>query len=78
MVIDSSSLMAIVLVERDAYVYAEAISQASADQAEIYIPASVLVEAGIIAEQRNRNEQLDTLLGSLKFESYRWIVPSPN
>ena len=69
--IDSSSLMAIVLSEPDAYIYADAIAQSAESQTRLYIPASVLVEAGIVAEQLDRNKELDILLDSLQLE----IVP---
>ena len=68
MVIDSSSLMAIVLAEPDAYVYAEIIIQAVENQTRLYVPASVLVEAGIAAEQRNSGEILDAWLDRLQPE----------
>lgn len=71
MVIDSSSLMAIALAEPDAYIYADAIAQAAESPTRLYVPASVLVEAGIVAEQRDRNRQLDILLDSLQLE----VVP---
>jgi ribonuclease VapC len=70
-VIDTSALMAIVLVEPDAYIYADAIAIAAESQMMLHVPASVLVEAGIVAEQLYRNEQLDVLLNSLQPE----IVP---
>src|SRR3954452_11484022 len=57
--------MAIVLAEPDAYVYAEIIIQAVENQTRLYVPASVLVEAGIAAEQRNSGEILDAWLDSL-------------
>lgn len=63
--------MAIVLVEPDAYIYADAIAITAESQITLYVPASVLVEAGIVAEQLYRNEQLDVLLNSLQPE----IVP---
>ena len=63
--------MAIVLSEPDAYVYADAIAQAAEGQTRLYIPASVLVEAGIVAEQLHVNEELDVLLDSLQLE----VVP---
>ncbi len=68
MVIDSSSLMAIVLAESDAYIYVDAIIQAVESQTLIYLPASVLVEAGIVAEQRNSSEKLDAWLYRLQPE----------
>ena len=71
MVIDSSSLLAIVLAEADDYLYIEAIAQAVENRNRLCLPASVLVEAGIVVEQRNFSEQFDTLLSSLHAE----VVP---
>jgi ribonuclease VapC len=64
MVIDSSALLAIVLAEPDAQLFRDAILRAD----EMFIPASVLVEAGIVAEQRNAAAQLDALVEGLKAE----------
>jgi len=61
MVIDSSALLAIVFGESDQEIYINAIAEAMRDRSNLYIPASVLVEAGIAAEQRQRGVQLDTL-----------------
>lgn len=71
MVIDSSALLAIVFGEEDSDNFIDAIgSRAEADRA-IYIPAPVLVEAGMAAERRGASKQLDTLLDELQAE----IVP---
>lgn len=71
MVIDTSALMAIVLAEPDAYLYADAIAITAEGQRALYVPASVLVEVSIVAEQLHRHEQLDALLDSLQPE----VVP---
>jgi len=71
MIIDSSALIAILQSEPDAALYVDAIARAIEQKSEIYVPASVLVESGIIAEQRNRGEQLDALLEQIQPE----IVP---
>ena len=51
--------------------YSSAIAQAFESGSRIYLPASVLAEAGIVADQRNRADEFDALLGMLKAE----IVP---
>jgi len=71
MVIDSSALIAIVLGEPDAQIYIDAIDAAFGKERSIYVPASVLVEAGIVADIRNRGPRLDALLDHLQPE----IVP---
>ncbi|HEY6989243.1 MAG TPA: type II toxin-antitoxin system VapC family toxin [Bryobacteraceae bacterium] len=71
MVIDSSALLTIVLGEPDAQIYIDAIDAAFAEERSIYVPASVLVEAGIVADIRNRGPRLDALLDHLQPE----IVP---
>lgn len=71
MVIDSSALLAIVLGETDASLYIEAIAGFVKSNADVYVPASVLVEAGIIAEQRDSGDRLDDLLEKIQPE----IVP---
>ncbi len=71
MVIDSSALLAIALGEPDDFIYIEAIAQKVEGHQRVYLPASVLVEAGIVVEQRNYNKELDVLLEHLQPE----IVP---
>ena len=71
MVIDSSALLAIVLAEADAQMYIDAIERALAEKRPVYVPASVLVEAGIVADSRNCGTLLDALLDRLQPE----IVP---
>ena len=71
MVIDSSTLIAIVLGEPDAQIYIDAIDAAFTEERPIYVPASVLVEAGIVADIRNLGPRLDALLDHLQPE----IVP---
>ena len=68
MVIDSSALLAIVLGEIDASLYIEAIARFMMSNSEVYVPASVLVEAGIVAEQRDRSDVLDDLLEKIQPE----------
>lgn len=71
MVIDSSALLAIVLGETDSARYIQSIADALNANASIYVPASVLVEAGIAADKRGFGEELDELLGKMQPE----IVP---
>lgn len=66
MVIDSSALLAIVLGEPDAERYIEAIAQALENRSSIYVPASVLVEAGIAADQRGCGVNLDVLMDRIQ------------
>ncbi len=51
--------------------YIRAIDRALAEGRAVYVPASVLVEAGIVAETRSRVAALDALLDRLQPE----IVP---
>lgn len=67
-VIDTSALLAITLGETDDFVYIEAIAQKLETRQRVYLPASVLVEAGIVAEQRNYSKELDALLERLQPE----------
>jgi ribonuclease VapC len=71
MVIDSSALLAVALAESDAQLYIHAIDHAITQGRPVYVPASVIVEAGIVAETRNRASALDALLDRLQPE----IVP---
>ncbi len=71
MVIDSSALLAIALGEPDAAQYIEAIAGALENNLPAYVPASVLVEAGITADQRNCGAEFDTLVDRIQPE----IVP---
>ena len=71
MVIDSSALLAVVLAEADAQLYIDEIERALTEKRPVYVPASVLVEAGIVADSRNCGTFLDTLLDRLQPE----IVP---
>jgi ribonuclease VapC len=64
-------LLAVVLAEADAQIYIDAIDRALAEKRPVYVPASVLVEAGIIADTRNCGSSLDALLDRLQPE----IVP---
>lgn len=68
LVIDSSALLAIVLGEIDADLYIAAITSSLEKNADVYVPASVLVEAGIVAEQRERGHELDELLERIQPE----------
>ena len=71
MVIDSSVVIAIALSETDYRVYIEAISKAFYRHARVCMPASVLVEAGIIAEARNFAGELNEVIDSMQPE----IIP---
>ena len=68
MVIDSSALLAIVFGEADAPSFIDAIGRAFESSTAIYIPAPVLVEAGVVADQRARGEQLDALIDRMEAE----------
>lgn len=68
MVLDSSALVAIVLGEPDAQLYIDAISSAINRTAGIYLPASVLFEAGAVLDRRGRGQDLDALLDALQPE----------
>jgi ribonuclease VapC len=66
MVIDSSALLAIVFGEEDSADFIEAIASQAEQGRTIYIPAAVLVEAGIAAERRGEGKQLDALVTGLR------------
>lgn len=71
MIVDSSALLAIVFGEPDFATYRDAIDRYTEQGLEIYIPAPVLVEAGIVAERRGSAERLDAVLDGLNAD----IVP---
>jgi ribonuclease VapC len=71
MIIDSSALLAIVFGEPDFATFRDAIDAYSEQGLAVYIPASVLVEAGIAAERRGSAQRLDAVLTELCAE----IVP---
>jgi ribonuclease VapC len=66
MVIDSSIWVAIVLGEPDAQDYVRVIDSAIAKAETLYIPASVIAEAGVVLDRRGHGEQFNTLLNSLR------------
>lgn len=68
MVIDSSVLLAIILAEADADLYGDFIVHSVQTKKNIYVPASVLVEAGIAAERRTCGRRLDELLERMQPE----------
>jgi ribonuclease VapC len=68
MVIDSSALLAVTLAEPDAQLYIDAIARALAEKRPVYVPASVLLEAGIVADTRNCAQFLDSLIDRLQPE----------
>jgi ribonuclease VapC len=68
MVIDTSALLAIVLGEEDGEQYIEAIDQNLEQHSDLRVPASVLVEAGIVADRRGRGRQLATLIERMQPE----------
>ena len=70
MIVDSSALLAIVLGEPDFELYIEAVNPDLRSR-NLYVPASVLVEAGIVAEVKNKAGRLDQLLAELSPE----VVP---
>jgi ribonuclease VapC len=69
-IVDSSALLAIVLGEPDFELYIEAVNPDLRSR-NLYVPASVLVEAGIVAEVKNKAGRLDQLLAELSPE----VVP---
>jgi ribonuclease VapC len=66
MVIDTSALLAIVLGEDDGELYVEAIERAIEKHENLIIPASVLVEARIVADGRGQAKALAALLGRMQ------------
>jgi ribonuclease VapC len=66
MVIDTSALLAIVLGEDDGELYVEAIERGIEKHQNLTIPASVLVEAGIVADGRGQAKPLAALLGRIQ------------
>jgi ribonuclease VapC len=68
MIVDSSALLAIVFGEPDYAIFRDAIENRSEQGLQIYIPASVIVEAGIAAEHRGYAEALDAVLDTLQAE----------
>ncbi|HEX3683532.1 MAG TPA: type II toxin-antitoxin system VapC family toxin [Bryobacteraceae bacterium] len=60
--------MAIVLGEPDFATFRDAIDTHCRMGLRIYIPASVLVEAGIVAESRGYAKELDAVLDTLRAE----------
>jgi ribonuclease VapC len=71
MIVDSSALLAIVFGEPDFPTYRDAIDRYTEQGLEIYIPAPVLLEAGIAAERRGSAARLDAVLDGLNAD----IVP---
>ena len=68
MVIDTSALLAIVLGETDSARYIQSIADGLTMNVGIYVPASVLIEAGIAADERGYGEELDELLDKIQPE----------
>lgn len=60
--------MAIVLGESGADYYLELISSAIETSERIYVPASVITEAGVVLDRRGRGERFNALLQSLRPE----------
>ena len=71
MVIDTSALLAIVLGEDDSAEFVDAIARREEERSSVYIPASVIVAAGIVAERHKSVERLDGLLEQISAE----VVP---
>ena len=71
MVIDSSALLSIVFGEPERDAFVEVIFRATDEGRMVYIPATVIVEAGMAAERRRHVEKLDGLLARITSE----IVP---
>ena len=68
MVIDSSAWVAMILGEDDAEKYSHAIGAAIARSERIYIPASVIVEAGVVLDRKGKVARFDALLETLQPE----------
>lgn len=66
MVIDSSAWVAIVLGESDAEIFESQICAAIERFETIYVPASVIFEAGWILDRKGKGGQFDALLRSLR------------
>jgi ribonuclease VapC len=67
-VIDSSALLAIVLGEEDGERYIEVIERQLERRGRVTIPASVLVETGIVAGGRGRGKELAMLIDRMQPE----------
>jgi ribonuclease VapC len=68
MVIDTSALLAIVLGEDDGEQYIDVIERSLEQKRDVRVPASVMVEAGIVAERRGRGKQLAALIERMQPE----------
>jgi ribonuclease VapC len=68
MVIDTSALLAIVLGEDDGEQYIEVIERSLDQGRDVRVPASVLVEAGIVADRCGRGKQLAALIERMQPE----------
>lgn len=68
MVIDTSALVAILFGEEDSDTFIDAIATRAEAGHRIFIPAPVIVEAGIVAERRNQAKELNALLDGLRAE----------
>jgi ribonuclease VapC len=68
MVIDTSALLAIVLGEDDGEQYIEVIKRGLDQHWDVRVPASVLVEAGIVADRRGCGKQLAALIERMQPE----------
>lgn len=68
MVIDSSALIAIEMGETEAEAFVEAIAHAINTGERVAVPASVLLEAGLILDTRGMGTSFDQLIESLQPE----------
>lgn len=68
MVIDTSALLAIVLGEDDGAQYIEAIERGLERHGDVRVPASVMVEAGIVADRRGNGKELAALIERMRPE----------
>jgi ribonuclease VapC len=66
MVIDSSVLLAIVLGEEDAERYVDALATGFEERKKMALPASVIMEAGIIAGNRGKGKELAALIEKIQ------------
>jgi ribonuclease VapC len=71
MVIDTSAFVAIVTGEEDAEAYISAIKTAFEQEDSIVVPASVILEAGIVLDLRGKGSAFDDLIESIQPE----VVP---
>jgi ribonuclease VapC len=65
MILDSSALLAILLDEESAEDYIDIIDKAIGQRKPLFVPATVLVEGGVVADNRRLGKEWDDLLDRL-------------